>query len=104
MTYRSLVSWVRETRFGKKACRHSCRRRGRGGKRGNALLLARRYFAEVQAISGDVGARAPIGEYPEAVADIAMDDLASGGGVLEDIDTPEDFRGLTSNEEQARDE
>jgi molybdenum cofactor cytidylyltransferase len=61
------------------------------GKRGNPVLLARRYFAEVQAISGDVGARALIGEYPEAVSEVAMDDLASGFGVLEDVDTPEDL-------------
>lgn len=62
-----------------------------GGKRGNPVLLARRYFAEVQAISGDVGARALIGEHPEAVAEVAMDDLAHGAGVLEDVDTPQDL-------------
>ncbi len=67
-----------------------------GGKRGNPALLARRFFAEVQAISGDVGARALIGEYPEAVAEVAMDDLASGFGVLEDIDTPEDLSAHSS--------
>ena len=68
------------------------------GKRGNPALLARRYFAEVQAISGDVGARALIGEYPEAVAEVAMDDLASGFGVLEDVDTPEDLSALSSGD------
>ena len=68
------------------------------GKRGNPALLARRYFAEVQAISGDVGARALIGEYPEAVAEVAMDDLASGFGVLEDVDTPEDLGALSSGD------
>ena len=68
------------------------------GKRGNPVLLARRYFAEVQAISGDVGARALIGDYPEAVAEVAMDDLASGFGVLEDIDTPEALEALAAEE------
>jgi molybdenum cofactor cytidylyltransferase len=68
------------------------------GKRGNPALLARRYFAEVQAISGDVGARALIGEYPEAVSEVAMDDLASGFGVLEDVDTPEDLGALSSGD------
>ncbi len=55
------------------------------GKRGNPLLFARRYFAEIQAISGDVGARHLIGEYPEAVAEVPMADDA----VLQDIDTPD---------------
>ena len=74
------------------------------GKLGNPALLARRYFAEVQAISGDVGARALIGEYPEAVSEVAMDDLASGFGVLEDVDTPEDLRALAAKEDRARKE
>ncbi len=55
------------------------------GKRGNPLLFAQRYFAEIQAISGDVGARYLIGEYPEAVAEVPMADDA----VLQDIDTPD---------------
>ena len=65
-----------------------------GGKRGNPVLLARRYFAEVQAISGDVGARALIGEHVEAVAEVAMDDLAQGSGVLVDVDTPDALSAL----------
>ena len=65
-----------------------------GGKRGNPGLIARRFFAEVQAITGDVGARALIGDYPEAVAEVAMDDLPSGFGVLEDVDTPDKLRSL----------
>jgi molybdenum cofactor cytidylyltransferase len=52
----------------------------------------------VQAISGDVGARALIGEYPEAVSEVAMDDLASGFGVLEDVDTPEDLSARSSGD------
>lgn len=55
------------------------------GKRGNPLLFARRFFAEVQAILGDQGARQLLGEYPELVAEVAMDDDA----VLTDVDTPE---------------
>jgi molybdenum cofactor cytidylyltransferase len=67
-----------------------------GGKRGNPVLLARRFFAEVQAISGDVGARALIGEYPDAVVEVAMDDLAQGAAVLADVDTPEDLATLST--------
>jgi len=55
------------------------------GKRGNPLLFARRFFAEVQAIKGDQGARQLLGEYPELVAEVELGDDA----VLTDIDTPE---------------
>ena len=55
------------------------------GKRGNPVLLARRFFPEIQAIGGDVGAKALIADYPEAVTEVAMPDDA----VLTDIDTPE---------------
>jgi molybdenum cofactor cytidylyltransferase len=62
------------------------------GKRGNPVLFARRFFAEMQAISGDIGARALIGEYPEAVCEVAMAD----DGVLSDVDTPEALAALKS--------
>ncbi len=57
----------------------------RRGKRGNPVLWARRFFAEMQDVSGDVGARHLIGAYPECVAEIET----GGDGVLLDIDTPE---------------
>lgn len=60
------------------------------GKRGNPVLFARRFFAEMQAVSGDVGARHLLGEYPELVCEVAMDDEA----VLTDIDTPEALAAL----------
>jgi len=60
------------------------------GKRGNPLLFARRYFAEVQAIEGDQGARQLLSEHPDAVAEVAMADDA----VLTDIDTPEALQAL----------
>ncbi|HSR73179.1 MAG TPA: nucleotidyltransferase family protein, partial [Kiloniellales bacterium] len=59
------------------------------GKRGNPLLFARRFFAEMQEISGDIGARHLIGQYPEVVCEVAMDDLPDGEGILTDIDTPD---------------
>ncbi len=62
------------------------------GKRGNPVLFARRYFAEMQTISGDVGAKALIGGYPEAVCEVAMADDA----VLSDVDTPEGLAALKS--------
>ena len=55
-----------------------------GGKRGNPVLWARRYFAEIEAIAGDVGARHLSGEHEDAVCEVAVEDDAA----LIDIDTP----------------
>ncbi len=55
-----------------------------GGKRGNPVLWARRFFAEIRAVSGDVGARHLIGQYEELVVEVEMGD----GGVLVDVDSP----------------
>jgi molybdenum cofactor cytidylyltransferase len=54
-------------------------------KRGNPVLWPRRYFAEIAALSGDVGARALIDRYAEHVAFLPIDDPA----ILIDVDTPE---------------
>jgi molybdenum cofactor cytidylyltransferase len=54
-------------------------------KRGNPVLWPRRYFAEIAALSGDVGARALIDRYAEHVAFLPIDDRA----ILIDVDTPE---------------
>ena len=55
------------------------------GKRGNPVLFARRFFEEMAAVRGDVGARHLIGEYDEYVCEVAMDDPA----VLVDVDSPQ---------------
>jgi len=55
------------------------------GKRGNPVVWSRRFFAELTALEGDVGARHLIGRYPEAVAEVALNDTA----VLTDVDTPD---------------
>lgn len=57
----------------------------RNGKRGNPVLFARQFFAEMQAVSGDTGARALIGAHPEAVHEVATAD----DGILFDIDDPQ---------------
>ncbi|HEX5319987.1 MAG TPA: molybdopterin-binding/glycosyltransferase family 2 protein [Stellaceae bacterium] len=57
----------------------------RHGKRGNPILWASRFFPEMAALSGDVGARHLIGEHAELVAEVEMDTDA----VLIDIDTPD---------------
>ena len=55
------------------------------GKRGNPVVWSRRFFPELAALEGDVGARHMIGRYPEAVAEVPLTDTA----VLIDVDTPE---------------
>ena len=55
------------------------------GKRGNPVIWDARFFSEMTAVSGDVGARHLIGEYDDLVCEVEIGD----GGVLVDIDTPQ---------------
>ncbi len=57
----------------------------RHGKRGNPVLWARRFFAEIMALEGDVGARHLIAQNAELVCEVEADDDAP----LTDIDTPQ---------------
>ncbi|MBI3512480.1 MAG: NTP transferase domain-containing protein [Proteobacteria bacterium] len=57
------------------------------GKRGNPVLWARQFFAEMHSLSGDVGARGLIERHAEALCEVAMTDA----GVLLDVDTPDVF-------------
>ena len=56
----------------------------RRGKRGNPVLFASRFFAEMCDVEGDVGARHLIGAYADLVREVEMPD----DGVLLDIDSP----------------
>ncbi len=60
------------------------------GKRGNPVLFATRFLAEMRQITGDVGARHLIGEHDDEVVEIEMEDDAP----LLDIDTPEALAAL----------
>jgi molybdenum cofactor cytidylyltransferase len=55
------------------------------GKRGNPVLWARRFFSDLMAVEGDVGARHLIAGYAEAVSEVPVEDAAA----LTDVDTPE---------------
>ena len=55
------------------------------GKRGNPVVWSRRFFPELMALDGDVGARHLITRYPEAVAEVPVADNAA----LVDVDTPD---------------
>ncbi len=56
-----------------------------GGKRGNPVIWARRFFSDISAVSGDVGARHLIGANIDQVIEVETDNP----GVLIDLDTPE---------------
>ncbi|MBV8410343.1 MAG: molybdopterin-binding/glycosyltransferase family 2 protein [Alphaproteobacteria bacterium] len=56
-----------------------------GGKRGNPVLWARRFFPEMAQLSGDSGAKHLIGEHADLVCEVEM----SGEAAVTDIDTPE---------------
>jgi molybdenum cofactor cytidylyltransferase len=60
------------------------------GKRGNPVLWSRRFFPDLMAIEGDVGARYLIGRYGEAVVEVPVD----GNAALVDVDTPEALVGI----------
>jgi molybdenum cofactor cytidylyltransferase len=57
----------------------------RSGKHGNPVLWARRFFPEIAAIEGDVGAKSLMGAYGDLVCEVE----AADDGPLVDIDTPE---------------
>ena len=63
----------------------------RRGKRGNPVLFARRFFEEMGAVSGDVGARHIIGEHAEIVVEVEVEDES----VLIDVDTPAALAAIT---------
>ena len=60
------------------------------GRRGNPVLWSRRFFPDLMAIEGDVGARHMIGRYNEAVVEVPV----TGNGALVDVDTPEALLGV----------
>jgi molybdenum cofactor cytidylyltransferase len=67
------------------------------GKRGNPVLWSRRFFPDLVAIEGDVGARHLIGRYGEAVVEVPL----AGKAALVDVDTPEAFKGVKAEIEGA---
>jgi molybdenum cofactor cytidylyltransferase len=62
------------------------------GKRGNPVLWARRFFPEMMAIEGDVGAKHIMAANDEMVCEVQAADDAP----LIDIDTKEDLAAFTA--------
>ena len=67
------------------------------GKRGNPVVWSRRFFSDLAALEGDIGARHLIASYPEAVTEVPLSDRAA----LVDVDTPDALRALKSEMERA---
>jgi molybdenum cofactor cytidylyltransferase len=60
------------------------------GKRGNPVLWSRRFFPDLMAIEGDIGARHLIARYAEAVTEVPVD----GRAAFTDVDTPDALQSL----------
>jgi molybdenum cofactor cytidylyltransferase len=60
------------------------------GQRGNPVLWSRRFFPDLMAVEGDIGARNLIARYAEAVTEVPVE----GQAAFTDIDTPEALRAL----------
>ncbi len=67
------------------------------GRRGNPVVWSRRFFHELMSIQGDIGARHLIGQYAEAVAEVAL----AGDAALTDVDTPESLSAVKAEIERA---
>lgn len=65
-----------------------------GGRRGNPVLWARRYFDEMQLLAGDTGARGLLQKYAGRIVEVSV----AGDAVFTDIDTPEMLQALAGAE------
>jgi molybdenum cofactor cytidylyltransferase len=68
------------------------------GSRGNPVLWSRRFFPDLMAVEGDIGARHLISRYGEAVIEVPVE----GKAALVDVDTPEALRGVKAEIEAAK--
>jgi molybdenum cofactor cytidylyltransferase len=67
------------------------------GRRGNPVVWSRRFFPDLMAVQGDVGALNLIGSYAEAVVEVPV----TGEGALVDVDTPESLSAVKAEIERA---
>ena len=67
------------------------------GRRGNPVVWSRRFFHDLMAIQGDIGARHLIGAYAEAVVEVPV----AGEAALTDVDTPESLSAVKAEIERA---
>ena len=67
------------------------------GRRGNPVVWSRRFFPDLMAVQGDVGARHIIASYVEAVVEVPV----AGDAALTDVDTPESLSAVKAEIERA---
>ncbi len=58
------------------------------GQRGNPILVARRYLPELMRMSGDVGGRELLRDYPQDILEVSVETE----GVIININTPEEYQ------------
>jgi molybdenum cofactor cytidylyltransferase len=68
------------------------------GQRGHPALFGRAVFEELLAAPDDEGARAIVRADPSRVEEVEVDDSA----VVEDLNTPEDYKALVRREDEIR--
>jgi molybdenum cofactor cytidylyltransferase len=66
------------------------------GKRGNPVVWSRRFFPDLMALEGDVGARHLIVTHADAVAEVPVEDSAA----LTDVDTPDALQAVKAELER----
>ena len=66
------------------------------GKRGNPVVWSRRFFPDLMALEGDVGARHLIATYADVVAAVPVEDAAA----LTDVDTPDALQAVKAELER----
>jgi molybdenum cofactor cytidylyltransferase len=66
------------------------------GKRGNPVVWSRRFFSDLMALEGDVGARHLIATYADVVAEVPVEDSAA----LTDVDTPDALQAVKAELER----
>ena len=59
-----------------------------GGQRGNPIIVARRYLPELTRMSGDIGGRELLRDYPQDILEVSVETE----GVIININTPEEYR------------
>lgn len=70
---------------------------GREGQRGTPVLFARRFFAELAQLSGDIGGRTLFAQYPDERAAMPVADP----DILTDVDTPAAYEALLARQAPA---
>jgi molybdenum cofactor cytidylyltransferase len=66
------------------------------GDRGNPVIFGRRFFPELNTLTGDIGGRVLFKDHPERISEVPVETNA----VCFDLDTPEDYEILCQGQEK----